>query len=76
MGTPKQQWKDELARMRHERDSFMRRTQASIERARECRKRKDWTGAMVADGLASEYRAERKRYATEAAKIKAQWRLR
>jgi hypothetical protein len=64
--TPKQQAKDDLARMRAETSAYAKRAADNRQRAIDLRKRRDWLGALQADCRASEYRQTRDRYAADA----------
>lgn len=67
----KQQYKDDLARVRHERDAYALRAARNRTDAIELRKRRRWLDALLADTRASEYRATRDQYAAEAKRITA-----
>lgn len=64
------QWDDEVARVRFERDRFKTLAAQRRKDAIECRKRRDWIGALRADDRASEYRGYRDQFTAEIAKIR------
>lgn len=74
--TPRDDWRDTLARMRAERAKYAAMASAKRQEAQDCRRRRDWLGALVADGRAREYRAERDQRAAEANSIRKQWDFR
>lgn len=67
----KQQYKDDLARNRHERDAYAARATRNRKDAIEFRKRRRWLDALLADTRASEYRATRDQFAEEVKRIAA-----
>lgn len=72
----KRQWKETLARLRHERGAYAKRATTNRKLATEYRKNRDWLGATQADDRASEYRKTRDQYAAEIKKIVSQTGLR
>lgn len=71
-----QSWKDTLARLRYERKQYATRAAQRRRDAQQCRRRRDWVGALVADARASEYRATREQLRKEIEKIRHQTGLR
>lgn len=65
-----QAWKDTLARLRYERGAYAKRAAQRRRDAVECRRRRDWLGALEADSRASEYRRTRDQFAEEINKIR------
>lgn len=53
----RQAWRDELARLRHERDQWRDRANRARSEATEYRRRRDFLSAIQADERAREYRA-------------------
>jgi hypothetical protein len=74
--TPREEWRGHYERLRHEAKSFGVRAKNFRKDAIECRRRRDWLGALKNDDLASEYRRWRDERADAAKKIKAQWGFR
>lgn len=71
-----QAWNDTLARLRHERGAYAKRAAQRREDAKECRRRRDYLGALVADGRAREYRETRDRFDAEIKAVRSQTGLR
>lgn len=67
----RRQFKDDLARNRHERDAYARRASDRRKEATALRKQRKWVAALVADDRASEYRRTRDQYAAEVKRIAA-----
>lgn len=65
------QFKDDLARVRHERDAYAKRAADRRREAIELRKGRRFVDALVADDRASEYRRTRNQYHTEAKRLVA-----
>lgn len=64
-----QAWKDTLARLRFERGQYAKRAAQRRKDAQECRRRRDWVGALVAEDRASEYRRTRDQLTAEISKV-------
>ena len=74
--TPRDQARDDLVRLRYERDAYSSRATRKRKEAIALRKQRRWLDALIADERASEYRATRDQYAAEAQKLKTMWDLR
>jgi hypothetical protein len=57
--------KDTIARLRFERGNFAKMAAAKRKLATECRRRKDFMGALLADERAAEYRRSREQWDAE-----------
>lgn len=76
MATPKEQWADILARLRHERSQYVARATARRKDGLAARKRRDWIASLQAADRETEYRATVRQLTSEIEKIKHQWGLR
>lgn len=69
----RQEHKDEIARLRYERDSYAQRAGARRQDAMEARRKRQWLDAIKLDSSAGEYRATRDHYAREIKRIKREF---
>lgn len=68
--------RDEVARLRAERDAFSKRAAAKRAEAIELRKRRDFLAALIADGRAREYRESRDKLISQIAQARELYGIR
>lgn len=65
----KRYWKDEISRLRYERNSYAKRSAAKHKLVIELRKQRRWLDALVAEGRKHEYRRYKEQYDSDLRKI-------
>jgi hypothetical protein len=74
--TPRDQARDDLARLRAEATAYASRAAYWRKEAIELKKQRRWLDALKADVLAGEYRQTRDKFAADAKAIRERWGLR
>ncbi len=73
---PRDEWRGHYDRLKAEAEKFASYAKAQRQIAMDCRRRRDFLGALIASSKATEFRHSRDQRKAEAAKIKQQWGFR